>query len=382
LTEEHADPVFHTADYEAVRQGKTTDVYFERTMQIMRAKGIDKRVKAEFIAKSLPSNWPWAVLKDMPLRVRAFPEGSIFRPFQPVMEVEGMYGDFAVYETAILGLICQATGIATRAARCKKLAEDRLVISFGARRMHPILAPMIERNAYVGGCDGVSVIGSAALLGEDPMGTMPHALILIFGSTVEATKAFDEVMSPGVKRVSLIDTFNDEKFEALNVAEALGERLYAVRLDTPRSRRGNFHHLLQEVRWELDIRGHQHVKLFVSGGIGEADIVELNDLVDAYGIGTFISNSPVVDFAMDIIEVEGKPFAKRGKWSGSKSVWRCPECLADTITPLAVNPGPCPCGGQYEETLLPFLEQGNLVHPLPRPQEIRHHVLAQVAKLP
>src|SRR5208283_4935853 len=175
-----------------------------------------------------------------------------------------------------LGLICQASGISTQAARMKKLAEDRLVMSFGARRMHPILAPMIERNAFVGGCDGVSVVKSGEVIGEDPMGTMPHSLILCMGSTVEAIKAYDEALDPRLKRVVLIDTFQDEKFEVLNVAMALGEKLYAVRFDTPESRRGDFYRILEEARWELDLRGLGHVNFFVSGGITEKDIPVLN----------------------------------------------------------------------------------------------------------
>src|SRR5512142_638304 len=120
-------------------------------------------------------------MKNLPLKVRSMKEGSVFYPYEPVMEIEGMYQDFCVYETALLGLICQASGIATGAARFKKLAGERPVISFGARRMHPALAPMIERNAYVGGCDGVAVGKSAELIESVPMGTMPHALIILMG---------------------------------------------------------------------------------------------------------------------------------------------------------------------------------------------------------
>ena len=126
-----------------------------------------------------------------------------------------MYTDFGALETSMLGLICQASGVATKAARCKKAADGRPVISFGARRMHPVIAPMVERNAFVGGCDGVSVIKSAEMIGEEASGTMPHALILLMGDTVTAARAFDEVIDKAVKRIVLVDTFNDEKVEAL-----------------------------------------------------------------------------------------------------------------------------------------------------------------------
>jgi len=309
-------------------------------------------------------------------------EGTVFYPLQPVMEIEGRYSEFGAYETALLGLICQASGIATKAARIRKLAGGRLVISFGARRMHPVLAPMIERNAYVGGCDGVSVLKSAELIGTDPMGTMPHALVIMMGDTVEATLAFDEVIEKSVKRTSLIDTFNDEKFEAVRVAEAMGGRLFAVRLDTPASRRGNFYRILEEVRWELDLRGFKDVKLFVSGGIDEDDIPALNPLVDGYGIGTSISNAPVVDFAMDIIEVEGRPLAKRGKWSGSKSVLRCAGCGHDGIAPRAAGITVCGCGGERADILAPLIEDGRVVAELPSATLLRGRVLRSVSALP
>jgi nicotinate phosphoribosyltransferase len=383
--------MFHTADPKDILEGKITDVYFERALRILKAKGIDKMVKAEFFAKTLPNGWPWAILagmeevayllKNLPVKARAMKEGTIFYPYEPVMEIEGRYQDFCVYETAILGLICQASGVATQAARFKRLAGDRLVVSFGARRMHPILAPMIERNAYIGGCDGVAVIKSGEIIGEDPMGTMPHALIICIGSTVEAIKAFDEVMETEIKRVALIDTFLDEKFECLNVAEAMGGKLYAVRFDTPSSRRGNFFRILEEARWELDLRGFKDIKFFVSGGIKEEDLPTINPLVDGYGIGTSISNAPVVDFAMDIMEVEGRPIAKRGKCSGTKGVLRCQSCFKDKVVPYNEEKTICECGGKYEELLVPFLEGGKVLRDLPKPKEIREYVIEQVERV-
>ncbi|MCL4477270.1 MAG: nicotinate phosphoribosyltransferase [Nitrospirae bacterium] len=384
--------MFHTADPQDILNGKITDVYFDRTIKILKAKGINPIVKAEFIAKNLPDEWPWAVfagleealylMKNLPVKVRAMREGTFFYPFEPVMEIEGRYQDFCVYETAILGLICQASGVATKAARFKKRAEERPVISFGARRMHPILAPMIERNAYIGGCDGVAVVKSAEIIGEDPMGTMPHALILCMGSTVEAIKAYDEVLEPSLKRVALIDTFLDEKFEVLNVAEAMGERLFAVRFDTPSSRRGNFYRILEECRWELNLRGYKDVKFYVSGGIKEEDVPGLNPVVDGYGIGTSISNAPVVDYAMDIMEIEGKPVAKRGKWSGTKRVLRCTACDKGLIVPYGDELGVCECGRALYDILVQVLDNGKYFIDMPSHKEIREFVLGQLERHP
>lgn len=181
--------MFHTANHEDIKSGAVTDVYFARTLEILKKTGIDRRVRAEFFAKDLPQGWQWAslagveevlsLMEGKKVNIRSFREGEAFHPWEPVMEIEGMYTDFCVFETAMLGFLCQATGIATKAARIKHAAGDRTVVSFGARRMHPAIAPMIERAAYIGGCDGVAVIASAKLLDVDPMGTMPHALVLV-----------------------------------------------------------------------------------------------------------------------------------------------------------------------------------------------------------
>src|SRR3972149_5498410 len=388
----------HTATFEDIKAGRTTDVYFDRTIKILKAKGIDKWVKAEFIAKNFPEEWEWGVFagideslslfEGMKIHVRAMPEGTIFKTYQPVLEIEGMYTDFGLFETAILGFLCQASGISTKAARCKKAAGERGVISFGARRMHPSIAPMVERSAYIGGCDGVAVLMSGELIGEDPMGTMPHALVILMGNSVEATKAFHEVIEPKVKRGALGDTFGDEKFESLAVAEVMGDKLYGVRLDTPASRRGHFLRILEEVRWELDIRGYRHVKLFVSGGLDEEKIAELNPVVDAYGVGTAISRARVIDFAMDIIEVEGKPLAKRGKMSGSKRVLRCNGCYNSIMIPLRENSGfksqisNCECGGDFRDILQSHVGGGKIVSDRPAAKEIRDYVLNQLRHNP
>lgn len=383
--------MFHSADPDDILKGKITDVYFDRSLRILKAKGVNPVVKAEFIAKVFPDNWPWAVfagleellylVQNLPVQVRAMKEGSVYNIHEPVLEIEGHYQDFCVFETALLGLLCQASGIATKAARFKRLADGRLVVSFGARRMHPVLAPMIERNAYIGGCDGVAVMKSGEIIGEVPMGTMPHALIICMGSTVEAIKAYDEVLESRFKRVALIDTFLDEKFEALNVAEALGEKLFAIRLDTPSSRRGNFFRILEEVRWELDLRGYNTIQLFVSGGIKEEDIPELNPLVDAYGIGTSISNAPVIDYAMDIVEVDGRPIAKRGKWSGSKRVLRCTTCAVRKIVPNSSETYQCGCGGEFEDVLVSVFDSGKVLKAEEPATKIRKRVLDQIKEI-
>jgi len=392
--------IFHHATDEEVKRGLTTDVYFSRTKQVLEAKKLDRlNALAEVTSGKLPEGWPWGVLcgieevahlfEGVPVDVYAMPEGSIFYAAdyrgvrEPVMFIDGAYGDYCLMETPLLGLICQASGAASRAARIKRVAGEKSVVAFGIRRMHPVLSPMLDRAAYIGGFDGVSSLKGAEIIGEKPMGTMPHALMIMFGDQVKAWKAFDEVVSSDVPRVALVDTYCDEKAESIMAAEALKDRLYGVRLDTPGSRRGNFVDIIREVRWELDVRGYKYVKIFVSGGLDEEQVKVLSEAgAEAFGVGTAVSNAPTVDFAMDIVELEGRLVAKRGKLGGKKQVWRCRECLVDTVLPFDSSKPECPvCGGETEPMLKPLVEGGKIVAELPMPREIRGYVLEQMKKL-
>ncbi len=392
--------IFNHATDEEIKRGLTTDVYFSRTKQILETKKLDKlNALAEITSGKLPEGWPWGVLcgieevahlfEDVQVDVYAMPEGSIFYPAdergvrEPVAFIDGPYGDYCLMETPMLGFICQASGAASRAARIKRVAGEKAVVAFGIRRMHPVLSPMLDRAAYIGGFDGVSSLKGAEIIGEKPMGTMPHALIIMFESQVEAWKAFDEVIPSDVPRVALVDTYYDEKIESIMAAEALKDRLYGVRLDTPGSRKGNFVDIIREVRWELDVRGYKNVKIFVSGGLDESQVKVLSDAgAEAFGVGTAVSNAPTVDFALDIVELEGRFVAKRGKLGGKKQVWRCPECLVDTVLPFDLSKPRCiQCGEETEPMLKPLIECGKIVAELPKPKEIRRYVLEQIDKL-
>jgi nicotinate phosphoribosyltransferase len=390
---------FHVASEQEIKQGKTTDIYFVRAKQILEAKRLEKTpVVAEVTSGRLPEDWPWGILcgieevarllTGIPVDVYSMPEGSVFYPadsrgfHEPVMRIEGPYGRFCVFETPLLGLVCQASGIATRAARMRKIAADGKLISFGVRRMHPAISPMIDRAAYIGGFDAVSCLVGAEAIDAEPVGTMPHALIIAFGDQVKAWKAFDSTIEEKVPRVALVDTYLDEKVEAIMAAESL-KNLEAVRIDTPSSRKGNLPELVREVRWELDLRGHNDVKIFVSGGLNEKSLRELDRAgAHAFGVGTYISNSPTVNFAMDIVELNNKPCAKRGKLGGGKEVWRCRRCLIDLVLPCdSARPRCSKCGGVTERMLKPLVRKGKPVAKMPKPKEIRAYVLKQLKQL-
>ena len=391
---------FHTATEEEIQKAETSDVYFERTKEILEKEGLSNiHVTAEITTGSLPKNWEYGILagveeashllEGLNVRVRSFPEGTLFRPVdssgvrEPVMVIEGRYLDFCLYETPLLGLLCQSSGIATMASRVRRAAGTKTVFSFGIRRAHPALAPMIDRACYIGGFDAVSSMIGAKLLSKNPTGTMPHSLIIAIGDQVRAWKSFDKYMPKDVPRIALVDTYFDEKTEAIMAAEALGKALYGVRLDTPSSRRGNFPELVKEVRWELDSRGFKDVKIFVSGGLDDESVRVLSTTgADGFGVGTSVSNAPSVDFAMDIVEKEGKSVAKRGKLGGKKEVWRCENCLLDYVLLEGVpSPSCSKCGNKTKPLLVKLLESGHPTSPLPTPDQIREHVIDQLRKL-
>jgi nicotinate phosphoribosyltransferase len=371
-------PGFNTASYEEIKGAKVADVYFHRTMEILRSRGLeDTPVHAEVAYKtSDPDEWfvvagldeVARLLEDAGVEARAVPEGTICRPNEPVLTISGPYSAFAEHETALLGFLCQASGVATGAARCRLAAGERPVISFGARRMHPAITPMIERAAYLGGCDGVAVELAARRLGIPASGTLPHALVLILGSTAEAARAFDEVIAPEVQRTVLIDTFDDEKFGALIAARAIPDTIYAVRLDTPGNRRGDFRDLMGEVRWELDRNGFEQVKIFASGGIDVEYILHLNPVCDAYGVGGAIADAAMIDYSLDIVEVAGEDRSKRGKRGGRKRLLELRDGSRLTLPASA----PIPDGAR--DLLGPLAELGS-----PDAGVLRARVLQQLS---
>jgi len=391
---------FHLASDEEIEKGDTTDVYFIRTREILKAKGRSNlHVVMEVTTSELPRGWRWGIFcgveevahlfEGIPVDVFSMPEGSLFYPRDyrglrvPAMIIEGPYGEFCIYETPLLGLVCHASGVATMAARVRKAAGNKFLISFGIRRIHPGLSRMVDRATYIGGFDGVSSLSGAKAIGKKPVGTMPHALIIALGDQVKAWKAFDELMPKDVQRIALVDTYFDEKIESIMAAEALKDHLDGVRLDTPGSRRGDFPEIIREVRWELDARGYKNVKIYVSGGLDDETVKVLGEAgADGFGVGTSVSNAPTVDFALDITEAEGKLVAKRGKLGGKKKVWRCPNCLIDIVSRIGESQPNCPkCSGETEPMLLPLIEKGKVVAKLPNVDEIRAYVLEQLQKI-
>lgn len=385
------------ATTEEIKEGKTTDVYFLRTIQCLDKDGFDKiKVWAEVTTGGIPRDGKKLLflgLQDvlslfieakLPIDIYAIKEGTIL-PFKdhngvriPFLVVDGIYRDFAIYETPMLGLLCFQSGVGTSALRLRIAAQEKILLSFGIRRMPPAIAPTIDRACYLAGFDGVSCVLSAEKLGIPATGTIPHALIMIEGGIQPAIVSFDKNIDPSVSRVALADTFNDERTEVLAALEAIGKKLEGVRLDTPSSRRGNMHELIQEIKWELKLRNREDLKIYLSGGLTETSILEFRDLVDGFGIGTYVANSPTIDFAFDIVNIEEENIVKRGKFIGKKQVGYCQKCdiyLCDRFEKEKII---CPeCNNEMKKMLHKYIEKGQLVTKLPVEEDIRDYIKNQ-----
>jgi nicotinate phosphoribosyltransferase len=310
-----------------ILSGATADIYFPRTVEILQKEKLNPVATMEVFTSRAGvlggieevKALLWRVLPPDNREVWALSEGDAIAEKEVVLRIKSPYRSYGLYETAYLGMLAHSSGWASAARECVTAAAGIPVVSFGARHVHPAVAGIMDYAAITGGCSGCSSVSGARLAGIEPSGTMPHALILIYGDTVKATLAFDKYIPDDVARVALVDTFKDEAEESLRVAAALGKKLSSVRLDTPSERGRVTPALVKEVRARLDQAGFRHVKIFVSGGLDAERIrtfVRESVPVDGFGVGSYISGARPIDFTADLHEIEGKAIAKRGRIPG------------------------------------------------------------------
>ena len=381
---------FNVATDEEISACQASDVYFERSISSIERISGSENVVSEITVSGPLDTWinfsgldeVVNLLQGKNVDMYAIPEGTVLNSRDsrgtpvPFVWIEGNYSEFGKCETSILGFLCQSSGISTKSSKIRLAAGDARFYSFGIRRMHPALSPMIDRAAFIGGADGVSGILGAEVIGERPIGTMPHALSLLLGDH----DAWESVVksSPPGSRTVLIDTFSDEKFAALKAAETFPEIDY-IRLDTPSSRRGNFPAIVREVRWELNLRGYSGVKIMVSGGLDVDSVRELRNAgAEAFGVGTSISAAKPFDFAMDIVEIAGKPGTKKGKFSGRKDVLRCGSCNNLSVVPFGQANLQCTCGGEMKSLMKKYLSGGKVTDKYDTPKKIRERAMNEL----
>jgi nicotinate phosphoribosyltransferase len=269
------------------------------------------------------------------LTVRALYDGDAIAPYEPVLTIEGDYTGFAHLETAYLGVLARRTLITTNVARVVEVANGKPIIFMPARHDHHRVQTGDGYAAYVAGQVlgaeiGVTTDEQASWWGGRGLGTVPHSLIASYGGdTVLAARKFAGWAPPEMNVTVLVDFDNDSVATALDVARALGPRLWGVRLDTSESlvdrslweEMGDFRptgvnpRLVRKVREALDANGFDEVRIVVSGGFDAEKIREFERdgvPVDAYGIGSSLIRGSN-DFTGDIVITDGVPSAKVGR---------------------------------------------------------------------
>jgi nicotinate phosphoribosyltransferase len=316
----------------ALLRGENADVYFLRTQQVLRNDGRDPMVTMEVFCRKegatlcgideVKGLLAVALQEEAAAgraTVWALRDGDLIGAKEVVLRIRAPYLSFAHLETAYLGAMAHGTGWATAARAIVDAAAPTRVIAFGARHVHPNVADRLDHAALIGGALGASTSAASARHKIAPVGTMPHALVLIYGDTVDAALAFDRAVDPEVPRIVLVDTFRDEAEESTRVAKALGDRLGGVRLDRASELGGVTPELVAEVRAALDTAGATHAKIVISGGLTVERIAQFKAAaspVDTYAVGSAISGARPVDFTADIHEVDGVQAGKRGRAGG------------------------------------------------------------------
>ncbi len=307
--------------------GETADIYFPRTVEILKKEGINPIATMEVFSRragilcgieEVQALFA-EVLPEKNCEVWSLSQGEHFEGKEVVLRIKAPYQSYGSYETAYLGILSHCSGWATAARECVDAAQGIPVVSFGARHVHPSVVGTMEYSAMVGGCTGCASTSGARLAGIQPTGTIPHALIMIMDSTAKATLAFDRHMPSEVPRIALVDTFEDEARESVTVAKAMQGKLQGVRLDTPSERGRVTADLVKEVRAWLDLEGFKDVQIVVSGGLAPERIryfIAEGAPVDIFAVGSYISDARPIDFTADLHEIDGKPIAKRGRMPG------------------------------------------------------------------
>jgi nicotinate phosphoribosyltransferase len=338
-TRERLSPEVFRLPVERIRSGHYSDAYFNFTRQLLKDRGEHPRVTMQVFQKRRSYlggvDEAVAVLKLCSddwsaLEVHALHEGDAIAPMETVMTIEGDYSLFAHLETVYLGCMARRSLVMRNVRQVVDAANGKPILFFPARHDHWLVQTGDGWAAHVAGAIGVSTEAQASWWGGIGVGTVPHGLIAAFGGdTVAAARAFADRYGDEMNVTVLVDFENDSVRTALEVADALGDRLWGVRLDTSERMvdRALWHEmgdfkptgvnvvLAERVRSALDAAGHNRVRIVVSGGFDAAKIREFEGLgapVDAYGVGSSLVRGEN-DFTADVVRVDGRDCAKAGR---------------------------------------------------------------------
>ena len=346
---ERLDPAIFRLPVEKMRAGYYSDAYFVYTKELLEAEGLHPRVLVQVFQKHRSVlggiDEAIAILRTCSgragsegewidgwgeLEVRALHEGDEVAPRETVLTIEGDYSLFAHLETVYLGSLARRSLIMRNVSEVVEAARGKPIFYFPARHDHWLVQTGDGWAAHVAGAIGVSTEAQASWWGGRGIGTVPHGLIAAYGGdTVRAAVKFAERFHRDMNITVLVDFENDSVRTALEVAEALGPRLWGVRLDTSeqlvdrslQDEMGGFNptgvnpRLVEKVRGALDGAGFSEVRIVASGGFNAKRIQEFEAAgvpVDAYGVGSSLIRGEN-DFTADVVKVNGVPLAKVGR---------------------------------------------------------------------
>jgi nicotinate phosphoribosyltransferase len=331
-----------------IRTGYYSDAYFVLTKQLLEAEGEHPHVTMQVFQKNdsilggidealailktcagFARDGDWVPGWDQ-LVVHALHEGDRIAPWESVLTIEGDYSLFAHLETVYLGSLARRSLVMRNVREVVEAARGKQIFYFPARHDHWLVQTGDGWSAHVAGAIGVSTDAQASWWGGRGIGTVPHGLIAAYGGdTVRAALTFADHFEQDTNITVLVDFENDSVGTALQVAEALGDRLWGVRLDTSEllvdrsllDEMGTFKptgvnpRLVEKVRGALDGAGFPGVKIVASGGFTASRIREFearNVPVDAYGVGSSLIRGQN-DYTADVVLLDGKPCAKSGR---------------------------------------------------------------------
>jgi len=353
-TRTRLDPSVFRLPVERIREGYYSDAYFNYTKQLLEERGhcpavtmqvfqkagtvlggIDEAIAVLKLCAGRHVDGGWVDGWDA-LEVNALHEGDEIEPWETVMTIEGDYTLFAHLETVYLGCMARRSLVMRNVRGVVDAARGKPILFFPARHDHWLVQTGDGWAAHVAGAIGVSTDAQASWWGGRGVGTVPHGLIAAYhGDTVAAATEFAERFGDEMNVTVLVDFDNDSVRTALEVADALGDKLWGVRLDTSERLvdRSLWHEmgefkptgvtqvLVERVRSALDAAGHENVKIVVSGGFDAAKITEFEEAgapVDSYGVGSSLLRGQN-DFTADVVMVDGEPCAKAGRAYRSNS---------------------------------------------------------------
>ena len=348
-TRERLSPAVFRLPVDKLRSGYYSDAYFTHTKTLLEEENLRPRVLMQVFQRKDSIlggiDEAIAVLREgagqctpdgdfVPgwdgLEVRALHEGDPVAPWETVMTIEGDYSTFAHLETVYLGCLARRTLVMRNVREVVDAAAGKPILYFPARHDHWLVQTGDGWAAHVAGAIGVSTDAQASWWGGRGVGTVPHALIAAYGGdTVAAAQAFARRFADEMSVTVLVDFENDSVRTALAVADALGEDLWGVRLDTSErladaglaarlgeaAPHGVAPELVHLVRDALDAAGHRHVRIVVSGGFNAERIRAFEAAqvpVDAYGVGSALIRG-ANDFTADIVLLDGRHVAKVGR---------------------------------------------------------------------